>query len=310
MELKAKSNCCPVLGAATIHENKQEGRIHLGKQQSGTCQRCNSTQDKEVWWERKRDLGRERNKDVYLCNTQETRERRVTGRYGWAKPTEWTVSFRHNTRSERRWTTSLHGSLGQGRGQLSLSPPAEPPAHIMCLWVQSTAGYLASGWRAGMRRGLCRRNVRLLVARSLFPLGSLTEEWSVGSEIRSKAEFASCLWVCFYVTAVTAITLRLEYTDPPKNIVAVKLWTKPIAFNFAWLYKWTGLTGNDWSLMSLVARQQVSTQFETLTKTVRLTATTVCCTAQIIHCCCKFITFWIVFFFFFNVLAEKLDWTF
>lgn len=49
--------------------------------------------------------------------------------------------------------------------------------------------------------------------------------------------------------------------------------------------------------MSLVARQQVSTQFETLTKTVKLTATTVCCTAQIIHCCCKFITFSIVVFF-------------
>lgn len=52
-----------------------------------------------------------RNKDVYSCNTWETRGRRITERYRWGKPTEWTVSFRHNTRSERRWTASLHGSF-------------------------------------------------------------------------------------------------------------------------------------------------------------------------------------------------------
>lgn len=33
---------------------------------------------------------------------------------------EWTIGFRHNTLSKRRWTTSLDGALGQGGGQLSL----------------------------------------------------------------------------------------------------------------------------------------------------------------------------------------------
>lgn len=83
--IKKKSNCSPVLGAATIHEYKQEVRIHLGKETSwgGFTEPVKGAVQLRTrkFGGEKKDLGGERNKDVYLCNTRETRERRTTERY-------------------------------------------------------------------------------------------------------------------------------------------------------------------------------------------------------------------------------------